>query len=179
MTRPSPRVVTVGYQRPWAMFWTSVKVFVEGSNARRFRLSVKRVVLQRAANDERPSVGQHHHAVAEHVPGDGLGGEGAGDRIPDRRPQVRIRRIVARARNHQDLSVVHQRHMNGIDRHEIRQGSPLSVDVCLCCRLRSGDGKDQQQHCCARKAGLEGATFQGRTSLLGQSSARESRTQQN
>ena len=32
MTRPSPNKVTVGYQRPCAMFWgTSVKVLVSGS----------------------------------------------------------------------------------------------------------------------------------------------------
>ena len=31
INRPSPRLVTVGYQRPCAMFWTSVNVFVEGS----------------------------------------------------------------------------------------------------------------------------------------------------
>ena len=31
MMRPSPSTVTVGYQRPCAMFCTSVKVFVEGS----------------------------------------------------------------------------------------------------------------------------------------------------
>ena len=31
MTRPSPRVSTVGYQRPCAIFWTSVKRLVAGS----------------------------------------------------------------------------------------------------------------------------------------------------
>src|SRR5437762_1524374 len=33
MTRPSPRVVSVGYQRPWVMFWILVKLLVEGSKA--------------------------------------------------------------------------------------------------------------------------------------------------
>lgn len=86
------------------------------------RLTVKRIILQRAAVDERTAIRQHDHSVAEHVPGDILSRDRARHGIPYTRFQeVReISRIVARTRNDQDFPVLHERCVYRVDRHRVR-----------------------------------------------------------
>src|ERR1700687_4634417 len=63
------------------------------------QLAVERIVLEGAAHDEGTAVGEDHHAVAEHVPGYGLGGYGAGLGIPKSGLEIIVAGDVAGARD--------------------------------------------------------------------------------
>ena len=91
------------------------------------RLPSKRVISQIPAVDECPAIGQHHHAVAEHVPAQRLCGNRPSLRIPHGRTKVGLASVVTRTRNDQHLAVVQKSQVNGIDRHQIRQGRPPPV----------------------------------------------------
>ena len=91
------------------------------------QFAVERIVLQRAAHHERAPIGENHHAVAEHVPADGLRRDGASLGIPERSPETRISGHVAGAGNDDHLTVVQEGRVNGIDGHGVRQGLPLTL----------------------------------------------------
>ncbi len=102
------------------------------------KLPIEGVILDCAAVDQGASVLQKHHAIAEHVPGQGELRDCSGVRIPQQRPGVIRRtigrtggttrqrwRAVSRSRHHQHFAIAEKRGMHGIDGHEIRQSTPL------------------------------------------------------
>src|SRR5437762_10583194 len=122
---------------------------------------MKWIVLKSTAIDERSPIRQDNHAITEHIPGDGLRGNSARLWIPYGSSQISIRWIIPRARNYQNFPIVHQSHMHGINGHEIRQSTPLSLHVSLCHRagLRCGNQKEEQ--CKARNAAPRDTIFHG------------------
>ena len=89
------------------------------------------VVLQIAADGQDPSVWQERHRIAEEIPGDGLGGEGAGDRVPHRGPIRGDRGVVLGARDDEHATGAQQRRVDGVDRHGLPKRLPLAHDVDL------------------------------------------------
>ena len=114
------------------------KCFRCGIECRGFLLAVKRIVLQRAAHHEWPSVRHNNHTVAKHVPADRHGRHGIRRRIPNRRHVVRVWRIIPRTGNDQHLSCMHQCDMHRVDGHGRRKGLPRADGACLC----AGTGRD-------------------------------------
>ena len=156
MTLPSPSVVTVGYQRPCAMFCESVKRPVAGSNAAFRRSPQERVVVEVPAVDENSAVGQRRPCRCRTCP---TRAEWRSRRlrlrIPDRRSEVCFGRNVAGSRDDQHFPVVHQRHVNRIDSHKI--GQTVRFQDCVPATLGHLRRRDLQPRTCQR-AGDEGHT---------------------
>src|SRR5262249_49679637 len=97
-------------------------------------------IRQRAARNKNATVGQDRHALAEHVPALLLHGDGPGRWVQNRGLQVsrsEVGGIVSRAGDDKYLSVVHQRNVNGIDRHLIRLRLPAALKLYLALNLSS------------------------------------------
>src|SRR5256885_3293870 len=92
---------------------------------------MKRVVLQRAAHNEGTAIGQDAHAVAEHVPGDGLSGYSVSLRIPKGGLKISVSGDVAGTRDDQHFAIAQKRDVDGVDGHGIRQGLPAALDGSL------------------------------------------------
>ena len=96
-----------------------------------FELAMKRIILQRAAVDERAAVGQYHHSVAEHVPRHRLRDNRSSLWVPHSSLVIRLCRHVTRTGYDQDLPVFQKREVDRIDWHQIRQGCPAPLQVEL------------------------------------------------
>ena len=122
---------------------------------RRLLGTMKWVVGESPAVDERTAVRQHHHAVAEHVPGQRKSSDRPGGGIEQERPRTVRRairrarrastlrwRAITRARHNQDLAVIQQCGMDRVNRHEVWRGAPLSLDIRLGHRRWNQTGKN-------------------------------------
>ena len=107
---------------------------------------MKRIICQRAAHYERAAVGENDHAIAEHVPSEGLSRYCAGSRIPNSGLIIGVRGHISRSGNHENLAGPQQRNMNWIDRHGGRKGLPLSHEASLRKHLRCTQHKAEQRN---------------------------------
>jgi hypothetical protein len=94
---------------------------------------MERVVLESPAVDEGSAIGENHHAIAEHLPVDGLGGDDPGCRIENAGLQVGVGREIARARDNQHFAVMQKRGVDRIDGHKIGERLPLTLSTDLGC----------------------------------------------
>ena len=119
------------------------------------RLTQERVIFEVTAVDEHAPVGQRDHSVAEHVPRHALPDDRSGRRVPHGGFEVGIRRFVSRSGDDQYLAVVQQRHVDRVDRHQIREGVPLSLRLSVrlahrkrAQRCRDRDHQQEPQDSC-------------------------------
>jgi hypothetical protein len=87
--------------------------------------------MQSTAIDEGTSVGQDHHTVAEHVPGDRLRVNRVGLRVPHSSLIVRVSCNISGTGNDEYRPVIKESYVDRIDLHRSRQRAPLSLDVGL------------------------------------------------
>jgi hypothetical protein len=87
--------------------------------------------LKGTAVDYRPTIWQHNHPIAKHIPADRLGGDIPGLWIPDSRPGLLRQWIVPRTGYNQNLPIVEKRRVDRVYRHSVWQRRPLPLHIRL------------------------------------------------
>jgi hypothetical protein len=100
------------------------------------QLSVKRIILNRAAINERLAVGKNDHSVAKHVPVHSLGRNRLGHGVENSSSQVGVCGEIARSGDDQHFPVMEKSGVDRIDGHRTLERLPLALQVGLSSRVR-------------------------------------------